>query len=175
MIRRDSSWKLDERDKIWWASVRRIGFITVDESWKLKVKSWRLTKKTENIEESVIELKMNISTEFVGICSSWKLSPLFSTFCLDAKSWVPPKAAAKLKKSPPAAGRKASNFYGFGVIVLFPLLILSEPFSAPSEFLFLSVILRIPPKQRNSARLENLKIQCRCCSFVVWDSTGWEL
>jgi hypothetical protein len=53
---------------------------------------------------------------------------------------------------------KAANFYGFGVIVLFPFLILSEPFSAPSEFLFLSVILRIPPKQRNSVRLENLKI-----------------
>ncbi len=61
---------------------------------------------------------------------------------------------------------KAVNFYGFGVIVLFPFLILPEPFSAPSEFLFLSVILRIPPKQRNSARLENLKIQGRCCSFV---------
>ncbi len=105
---------------------------------------------------------------FDGICSSWKLSPLLSTFCLDAsagsvqvQSWV--------KKSPPAAGRKASNFYGFGVVVLFPLLILSEPFSAPSEFLFLSVILRIPPKQRKSVRLENLKIQCRCCSFMFQD------
>jgi hypothetical protein len=46
------------------------------------------------------------------------------------------EGSSEAKKSPPAAGRKASDFFGFGKQVPNSFIILSEPFSTPSEFLF---------------------------------------
>ena len=46
------------------------------------------------------------------------------------------EGSSEAKKSPPAADRKTLDFSEFDDSYIHSIIILSEPFSAPSEFLF---------------------------------------
>ncbi len=96
--------------------------------------------------------------------SSWMLiSTWFGELIMKARwareaRWAQFKFKVEPKNPRLRPAGRLRIFMGSGLLFYFNFLILSEPFSAPSEFLFLSVILWIPTKQRNSMRLENLKI-----------------
>ncbi len=82
-----------------------------------------------------MDFPIELDTKESDVSVLFVRSGIFSTFFL-IKKWSTSEGSSEAKKSPPAAGRPAVDFSGFGDTFSNLFLILSEPFSSPSVFLF---------------------------------------